>query len=214
MIQRVPVSRIVRESWEIKDWKSCVYLPVFPNTIPYNELLLRNCLKIGNRWVYTRTWELSGFRSPMPMLLYNSQGIVRLVTRHYADTFNAKALPRGRIVGYAELADVRPLRREEIIFIFGRFNGMAEKKALRAMQKYFRDLDNGKPESSLPPYIWPCEVGLFFSTMIRFENPVRYVWQGRKRLAFTPLKSVAAELRKVGVDPQRVSRLMSKTIPR
>ena len=212
--RRVPVSQIVRESWRETNWRTTTYLPVFPNTIPYNELLLLGYLRIGKFWVYTRSWELTDFESPFPMLLYNSKTVVRAVTQHYEDVFDPSRLPTGVIVGYAELAEVRPLNAEEIFLIFGRFNGMTEQNARRTIEKCFRDLDAGKPENSLPPYIWPCEVGLFFGKMLRFENPVRFAWRGRKHMSWAPLESVSAELEKVGVDPSRVSRLIRKTIPK
>ncbi len=203
----------MRESWREIKHNPTGYLPVFPNWIPYNERLLRDYLKIGGTWVYTRTWELTSFISPLPILLYNSQTTVRTVAKHYEQVFDATKLPRGFIVGYTELIEVRPLNAEEIFFIFGRFNGFTNNEARRVIRKYFSDLDKGRKESELPPYIWPCEIGLFFSEMIRFENPVRYPWRGRKHLAWASLESVSAELEKVNVDPLRVSRLMNKNVP-
>jgi len=78
-------------------------IPAFPNSFPYNELLLR-----GKLSAKTRTWRWSHTGLT---LLYTSTSTARDVAE--AHDLNPKDAPRGVLVGVGELVPVRELTDAE-----------------------------------------------------------------------------------------------------
>lgn len=78
-------------------------IPAFPNSFPYNELLLT-----GKLSAKTRTWR---WRHTGLTLLYTSTSTARDVAR--AHGLDPRNTPRGVLVGVGELVPVRELTRAE-----------------------------------------------------------------------------------------------------
>ena|SRR3989344_1680481 len=78
-------------------------IPAFPNSFPYNELLLQ-----GKLSAKTRTWR---WRHTGLTLLYTSTSTARDVAE--AHGLNPKDTPRGVLVGVGELVTVRELTDAE-----------------------------------------------------------------------------------------------------
>ncbi len=92
-------------------------LPLLPNSFPFNEMMFRGILKLGNRIVKTRNWhwKYRGF-----VLLYTSTGRAMVSARAYG--LDPKEFPSRAIVGVAELVEVRPLTRGEKRKLLCQFN--------------------------------------------------------------------------------------------
>lgn len=150
-------------------------LPVFPNIFPYNEMLLRGILRLGDFAVKTRSWywDYRGL-----VLLYTSGRVQREPAEAY--DLDPKEFPRKAIVGVGELVDVRSLTQKELKVLTRQFN-------------------NIKPGERKDPSIWPLPIGFFFKGLQRFTPPVSFNWpQGPVKPIFVPATLVAEELKKLG----------------
>jgi len=78
-------------------------LPVFPNSAPYNELLLRGTLSAK-----TRDWRWGHVG---PVLLYTSTSRVPIVLK--AHGLDHRDIPAGCLVGIGNLCSVRETKRDE-----------------------------------------------------------------------------------------------------
>lgn len=87
-------------------------IPAFPNSFPYNELLLSGKLSAKTR---TWRWGHTGLT-----LLYTSTSTARDVAR--AHGFDPRSAPRGILVGVGELLPVRELTNKEAMQIGGEFD--------------------------------------------------------------------------------------------
>lgn len=86
-----------------KNGRNGEMLPAFPNSFPYNELLLQ-----GKLSAKTRTWR---WRHAGLTLLYTSTSTAHEVAK--AHGIDPKDSPRGVLVGIGELVPVRELTDEE-----------------------------------------------------------------------------------------------------
>lgn len=161
-------------------------LPALPNVVPYNEMLFRDLLRVGDYDVKTRSWDWD-YRGPL--LLYTSKG------RHHpgpceAYKLDRRDIPTGQIVGICNLADVRPLTPRERVIMLQRFNNISESTARRVL--------NGQTYGR---YIWPFDNGFFFSRMTRFKEPVPFYWQpGPVSRCDVPFRVVAKAIAEVGFE--------------
>lgn len=163
-------------------------LPVLPNSLPYNEMLFRGILKLGEFGVKTRSWN---WHHRGLVLLYTSTSTHKVPVRAYG--FDPKQYPRCVIVGVGELVDVRDLTEAEKKTLLCQFNNATPKQT-----KAFGRVGG-------PDYIVPFDTGFFFRNLRRFKTPVPFKPKhGAIRTFSAPLYLVAGELRKVGIDPKGV----------
>ncbi len=157
-------------------------IPVFPNSFPYNELLLSGKLIAKTRsWV----WKHRG-----PTLLYTSTSTCIPVAFDYG--LDPKAFPRCVIVGVGNLVDVRELNEKERRTLFLQFNPHAGKQDAKVFAKYnYADSE----------YILPCDYGFFFENIHRFETSVPFKPpKGAVRIFNAPAKLVTKQLEIAGVS--------------
>lgn len=146
-------------------------IPAFPNSFPYNELLLR-----GKLSAKTRTWRWSHTGLT---LLYTSTSTADGVVSAHGLKEEAKKAPRMVLVAVGELQPVRELTDKES----------------RQIYKEFR---NGKRTTWGPGTgVYRYE----FKNLKRFKRPVSFKPpQGAVRLFNVPVSFVAKALKEIGVS--------------
>lgn len=173
-------------------------IPAFPNTFPYNELLLDGKLDINGFGVKSRSWA---WKHRGLVLLYTSGRVDWTVAEAYG--LDPKEYPRGMIVGAAELVDVRRLTKDEIKALVCRFNNTEWEKIRRCVCLYPNcdgDYFCGVHYASPRPVVVPYHLGFFFKNLVRFEQSVPFAWpMGAVRNTNVPVAVVAAALKRVGI---------------
>ena len=131
-------------------------LPVFPNWYPYNDMLFDGHLQVGKHSVKTRSydWDYRG-----PVLFYTSGRTQQSCVKAYKYV-NGQDKHK-IIIGVANLVDVRPLNREEVMKMVLNFNNLKVEEVLS-------DFSNVQ--------VVPYNFGYFFSKVKRFEEPVAFSW--------------------------------------
>lgn len=146
-------------------------IPAFPNSFPYNELLLT-----GKLSAKTRSWRWSHTGLT---LLYTSTSTVDAVVSAYGLENEARKAPRMVLVGVGELQPVR---------------GFTEKES----KQVYREFRNGKRTTWGPGsggYRYE------FKNLKRFKEPVPFKPpKGAVRLFNVPVSVVTKALKEIGVS--------------
>lgn len=146
-------------------------IPAFPNSFPYNELLLSGKLSAKTR---TWRWGHTGLT-----LLYTSTSTADAVVSAHGLNNESRNSPRMVLVGVGELQPVRELTEKE-------------------SKQIYREFRNGKRTSWGPG---TGNFRYEFRNLKRFKNPVPFKPpQGAVRLFNVPVALVADALKEVGVS--------------
>lgn len=171
-------------------------LPALPNRIPYNEMLFRGLLKVGDCQAKTRSWvwDYRGL-----ILLYTSSKTDWHPVRAYE--FDPAQIPTRALVGVAKIVDSRELSPLEEIVLTCRFNNIKlSERQMANDARRFGFLNPNRQEVLV--LVEPLPIGFFLKDVIRFKTPVPYKWpQGPVRHS-VPISVVAEALKEIGIDPR------------
>ena len=123
-------------------------LPVFPNSVPYNELLLRGSLSAK-----TRDWR---WRHVGPVLLYTSTSRAQFVLK--AHGIDLHDIPTSCLVGIGRLCPVRATKLSEA-------------------RRIEREFANGQRKTVSRAWGEPVEAGIYlyrFTDLRRFGVPIPF----------------------------------------
>lgn len=166
--------RVIRQA--LKDYVDATeVIPAFPNSFPYNELLLSNKLSAKTR---TWRWKHRGLT-----LLYTSTSTDRPVADIHE--LNPKEAKRMVLVGVGELQPVRVLTQKE----------------RRQIQREFRNNRRNTGIYLNPENIFRYE----FKNLKRFKTPIEFRPPKGQIMTFkVPVRVVAKALKEVGINPKKI----------
>ena len=134
-------------------------LAALPNKFPFQYMLLDGILKLGKFGVKTRSGDNveTGLH-----LLYSSSNRMTPAIQSYPQYRDSEEYPSPALVGVGEVEEVRLLDDDEALKLLFQFNNSTDEEEIRSRFQY----------------IYPCDYGLFFQGLKKFEKPVEFKASG------------------------------------